>query len=225
MMNLDDHRDILNQSGLEMFQLVRKQFIKSKEAFLSHDSDLAEEVLHTENRVNGMDLKIDRDCERFIALHNPVASDLRFVLALRKINFDLERIGDHAYGISSYIVEVDTPVNQEVLDKLCFEEMYESALSMLDDIRDAYKDSNAKKARKVFKKDKVLNKINLNSFAVISAEVRKNPELIEQYLLLFSVIKKIERVGDLITNIAEEIIFYIEAEVLKHSKKKGPSKK
>lgn len=225
MMNLADHRDILNQAGYEMFQLVRKQMVKSKEAFLNHDSDLAEEVLHTENRVNGMDLKIDRDCERFIALHNPVASDLRFVLALRKINFDLERIGDHAYGISSYIVEVDTPVNQEVLDKLNFEEMYESALSMLDDIKDAYKDSNAKKARKVFKKDKVLNKINLNSFGVISDEVRKNPDLIEQYLLLFSVIKKIERVGDLITNIAEEIIFYIEAEVLKHSKKKGPSKK
>jgi phosphate transport system protein len=172
-----------------------------------------------------MDLKIDRDCERFIALHNPVASDLRFVLALRKINFDLERIGDHAYGISSYIVEVDTPVNQEVLDKLSFEEMYEAALSMLDDIRDAYKQGNAKKARKVFKKDKTLNKINLNAFGIIAEEVKKDPNLIEQYLLLFSVVKKVERVGDLITNIAEEIIFYLEAEVLKHSKRKGPSKK
>lgn len=224
MMNLEDHREILNQAGMEMFQLVRKQFVKSKEAFLNHDNDLAEEVLHTENRVNGIDLKIDRDCERFIALHNPVASDLRFVLALRKINFDLERIGDHAYGISSYIVEVDTPVSQEILDKLRFEEMYEAALSMLDDIRDAYRDSNTKKARKVFKKDKLLNKINLNSFAVISEEVRKDPNLIDEYLLLFSVIKKIERVGDLITNIGEEIIFYLEAEVLKHRKKKGPSK-
>ncbi len=224
MLNLEDHREILNQSGLEMFQLVRKQFIKSKEAFLNHDNDLAEEVLHTENRVNGMDLKLDRECERFIALHNPVASDLRFVLALRKINFDLERIGDHAYGISSYIVEVDTPVNKEVLAKLEFEEMYKAALSMLDDIRDAYQSGNAKKARKVFKKDKTLNKINLNSFGIISEEVRKDPNMIEQYLLLFSVIKKIERVGDLITNIGEEIIFYLEAEVLKHRKKKGPSK-
>lgn len=224
MMNLEDHREILNQAGMEMFQLVRKQFVKSKEAFLNHDSDLAEEVLHTENRVNGIDLKIDRDCERFLALHTPVAGDLRFVLALRKINFDLERIGDHAYGISSYIVEVDTPVSREILDKLQFIEMYEAALSMLDDIRDAYRDSNAKKARKVFKKDKILNKINLNSFAVISEEVRKDPNLIDQYLLLFSVIKKIERVGDLITNIGEEIIFYLEAEVLKHRKKKGPSK-
>ncbi len=87
-----------------MLELCKKQLENAQEAFFNHDSDLAEEVLHTENRVNALDLKIDRDCERFIALHNPVASDLRFVLALRKINFDLERVGDHAYGISNYIM-------------------------------------------------------------------------------------------------------------------------
>lgn len=224
MINLDEHRELLKQYGLEMFNLCRKQLKKSREAFLEHDNDLAEDVLHSENRVNSLDLKIDRDCERFIALHNPVAVDLRFVLALRKINFDLERVGDHAYGISKYITEVDTPVDHKLLEELRFEEMYESALSMLDDIQIAFKDEDAKKARKVFKKDKLLNKINLNSFGIIAKEVKKDPSLIDQYLLLFSVIKKIERVGDLITNIAEEIIFYIEAEVLKHSKKKGPKK-
>lgn len=224
MINLDEHRELLKQYGLEMFQLCRKQLKKSREAFINHDSDLAEDVLHSENRVNSLDLKIDRDCERFIALHNPVAVDLRFVLALRKINFDLERVGDHAYGISKYIIEVDTPVDQKLLKELRFEEMYDSAMSMLDDIQIAFKDEDAKKARKVFKKDKLLNKINLNAFGIISKEVQKDPSLIDQYLLLFSVIKKIERVGDLITNIAEEIIFYMEAEVLKHSKKKGPKK-
>jgi phosphate transport system protein len=224
MINLDEHRDLLKQYGLEMFNLCRKQLKKSHQAFINYDQDLAEDVLHSENRVNSLDLKIDRDCERFIALHNPVAVDLRFVLALRKINFDLERVGDHAYGISKYIVEVDTPVAQELRDQLRFDEMYESALSMLDDIQIAFEDEDAQKARKVFKKDKLLNKINLNSFTVISEEVKKNPQHIDQYLLLFSAIKKIERVGDLITNIAEEIIFYMEAEVLKHSKKKGNKK-
>lgn len=224
MINLEEHRDLLKQHGIEMFNLCRRQLRKSREAFLNHDNDLAEEVLHTENRVNSLDLRIDRDCERFIALHNPVAVDLRFVLALRKINFDLERIGDHAYGISKYIVEVDIPVDHQLAEKLRFQEMYEAALSMLDDIQVAFNDEDAAKARKVFKKDKLLNKINLNSFNVISEEVKKEPALIDQYLLLFSVIKKIERVGDLITNIAEEIIFYMEAEVLKHSRKKGPRK-
>jgi len=220
MTNLDQYRESLKQSGLEMFELSEKQMLKSKEAFLTHDSDLAEEVIHTENRVNALDLKIDRDCERFIALHTPVAGDLRFVLALRKINFDLERVGDHAFGISKYIIEIDTPIDPKLLEKLRFVEMYDSALSMLDDIKDAYLDDDTKKARKVYKKDKVLNKINLNAFKVISEEVKKDPNLIDQYLLLFSIIKKIERIGDLITNIAEEIIFYREAEILKHQKKK-----
>lgn len=224
MINLEQHRESLNQAGLEMFELCKKQMENTREAFFNHDSDLAEEVLHTENRVNALDLRIDRDCERFIALHNPVASDLRFVLALRKINFDLERVGDHAYGISKYIVEVDTPVTKEQLEKLRVEEMYESALSMLDDITEAYNQANAKKARKVFKKDKVLNKINMEAFKIISAEVKKDPESIDQFLLLFTVIKKLERIGDLVTNIAEEIIFYREAEVLKHRKKKRPKK-
>ena len=207
-----------------MFSLCKKQLENAREAFLNHDSDLAEEVLHTENRVNALDLKIDRDCERFIALHNPVASDLRFVLALRKINFDLERIGDHAYGISKYIVEVDTLVASGQLEKLRVEEMYECALSMLDDITEAYSEEDTKKARKVFKKDKILNKINIQSFKIISEEVQKDPKTIDQYLLLFTVIKKLERIGDLVTNIAEEIIFFREAEVLKHRKKKSPKK-
>lgn len=225
MMNLKEYREALNQSGLEMFQLCRKQMMKSREAFLNHDNELAEEVLHTETRVNALDLRIERDCERFLALHNPVASDLRFVLALRKINFDLERIGDHAYGISKYIIEVDTKIDKKLIEQLQFEEMYEAALSMLDDITNAYLEVDTKKARKVFKKDKLLNKINMSCFGIISEEVQKNPKLIDQYLLLFSVIKKTERIGDLITNIAEEIIFYREAEVLKHRKKKMPKKK
>lgn len=224
MISLDQHRETLNHTGLEMLALCKKQLENAREAFFNHDNDLAEEVLHTENRVNALDLKIDRDCERFIALHNPVASDLRFVLALRKINFDLERVGDHAYGISNYIVTIDTPIEQRLLEKMKVEEMFATALSMMDDITDAYNEVDTKVARKVFKKDKVLNQINMDSFAIISEEVRKDANLIDQLMLLFSVIKKLERIGDLITNIAEEIIFYREAEVLKHRKKKGNKK-
>lgn len=224
MINLEQQREALDQAGLEMFRLCEKQMLNSRDAFFNHDSDLAEEVIRTENRVNALDLKIDRDCERFIARYNPVAGDLRFVLALRKITFDLERIGDHAYGISRYVIELDIPIAQDLLEKLRFPEMYDSALSMLEDITKAYKGKDTKHARKVFKKDKLLNKINLNSFNIISEDVKKDPLLIDQYLLLFSIVKKTERIGDLITNIAEEIIFYREAEILKHRKKKKVNK-
>lgn len=220
MMNLEDSKESLNQTGLEMFEICKNQLLKSREAFSKHDSDLAEEVMHTENRVNALDLKIDRDCEKIIALHNPVASDLRFVMALRKINFDLERIGDHAYGISKYVVDVDTKIEQQLLDNLRFDEMYDHTLSMFEDITVAYTESNTKKARKVFKKEKKLNEINQESFKKIEMEIKKNVEKVRACLLLFSVIKKVERIGDLITNIAEEIIFYRDAEILKHNKKK-----
>lgn len=220
MTSLEQNKESLNQSGIEMLELCLKQLEDTREAFFNHDSDLAEEVLHKENRVNALELRIDRDCERFIALHNPVASDLRFVLALRKINFDLERIGDHAYGISNYIVDVDIPVDPKYIDLLQVKEMFEAALSMYEDITEAYVESSSKKSRKVFKKEKTLNKINLKSFKIIAGEVKKDPQCIEQLLLLFSVIKKVERIGDLITNIAEEIIFYRDAEVVKHKKKK-----
>jgi phosphate transport system protein len=225
MISLDQHRDALNQAGLEMLELCIKQLENAQEAFFNHDGDLAEEVMHTENRVNALDLKIDRDCERFIALHNPVAGDLRFVLALRKINFDLERVGDHAYGISHYIVNIDTQIDPRLLERMRVEEMFTTALSMLDDITLAYTEVDTKVARKVFKKDKILNDINMRSFTIISEEVKANPQVIDQVMLLFSVIKKVERIGDLITNIAEEIIFFREAEVLKHRKKKGGKKK
>ena len=92
--------------------------------------------------------------------------------------------------------------------------------SMLEHITIAYKDKNAKEARKVFKKDKKLDKIKLESFRIIEEQIKKDNEIIADALLLFSVLNKWERVGDLLKNIAEEIIFYIDAEVLKHRRKK-----
>lgn len=220
VVNAEQQRDILNQAGLEMLNLCKSQLEKSKEAFLNHDSDLAEEVIHTENRVNALDLKIEKDCEKFLALYNPVAIDLRYIMAIRKINFDLERIADHAFSISKYIVEKDKKIKPHLFKVLAFEKMYDTASLMLENITIAYENKDAKTARKVFKKDKILDKINLDSFAIIENEIKKDNAIISEALLLFSVIKKMERVGDLIKNIAEEIIFYLDAEVLKHKKKK-----
>ena len=99
VINAEQQRDSLNEAGFEMLTLCISQIEKATEAFLTHDSDLAEEVINTETRVNALDLKIENDCEKFLALYNPVAIDLRFIMAILKINFDLERIADHAYGI------------------------------------------------------------------------------------------------------------------------------
>jgi len=170
--------------------------------------------------VNAMDIKIEKDCEKFLALFTPVAVDLRFIMAILKINSDLERIGDHAFNIASYVVEEDKAIPAHLFEAVEFEKMHETTKSMMDNITVAFEEKDVKMARKVFKKDKVLDKINIKSFKILEMEIQKDQTIIKEALFLFSVIKKMERVGDLIKNIAEEIIFYTDAEILKHKRKK-----
>ena len=220
MQNEAYHRDIINQAGSEMLSMCKSQLQKAKESFVTHDSDLAEEVMRKESRINALDIKIEKDCERYLALYNPVASDLRFIMAVLKINGELERIADHAYNISKYVVEVDNKIPSKLLSSIQFEKMYETLISMMENIMDAYENKDVKSARKVFKKDKILDKINSNSFSILGDEIKKDNSIVDEAFIVFSVVKKLERVGDLIKNIAEEIIFYIDAEILKHKKKK-----
>lgn len=219
-MNTKEQRVSINQTGFEMLILCKSQLEKAKEALVNHDTDLAEEVMNTEKRVNSLDLKIEKDCEKFLALYTPVAVDLRFIMAVLKINGELERIADHAYNISKYVVEKDLKIPPHLFKVLEFDKMYETIDSMMDNITFAYTEKDVKTARKVFKKDKVLDKINIKSFRIIEEEIKKDPAIIQQALLLFTVVKKLERIGDLIKNIAEEIIFYVDAEKLKHKRKK-----
>jgi phosphate transport system protein len=214
------HRNLINQIGYDMLILCKSQLQKANEALINNDNDLAEEVIRTESRVNSLDLRIERDCEKFIALYNPVAIDLRFVMVVRKINSDLERIADHAYNISKYVVEKEHKIDPKLLKALNVDDMYTIMDSMLEHITVAYRDKDVKEARKVFKKDRKLDKIKLDSFSIIEEEIIKDTKIIGDALLLFSVLNKWERVGDLMKNIAEEIIFYIDAEVLKHKRKK-----
>ena len=220
VINAEQQRKLIKETGLEMLYLCISQIEKANEALVNSDDDLAEEVINTETRVNALDLKIENDCEKFLALYNPVATDLRFIMAVLKINFDLERIGDHANGISKYVVDQQLKIDPRLFNVLKFDKIFDTIASMFDNIVTAYENNDVKSARKVFKKDKILDKINANSFKIIEVEIKKDATIINQTLLLFAVVKKLERVGDLIKNIAEELIFYIDAEVLKHKKKK-----
>ena len=132
----------------------------------------------------------------------------------------MERIGANAVGIAKYINHVNEQLTAADLDKIKFVEMYENALLMLEDVFEAFEKEDTKLAREVFVKDKVLNKINLNAASITIQFIQQSPDKINNYLYLLSIIRKLERVGDLAKNIAEELIFYIEAKVLKHHKKK-----
>jgi phosphate transport system protein len=225
MKHLEQELRRLKDQVIDTMYLVRNQLHKAKESFTEHDQDLAREIRHYETRVNANELSIDRDCENILALHSPVAIDLRFVIASLKVNTQLERMGDHADAIAGYVLKLDGPYDEELLKKLRFKEMFDTVLSMIDDAIHAFNFENTKLARWVFGKDATANEINRDADIIIAEYVRKNPEKIEKYLLLFSVIKKIERVGDLAKNVAEETIFYTEAKVLKHKKKMDSAKR
>ena len=220
MINIEEQRVTLSKIGEEMLSLCQSQVEKSFEAFITFDTDIAEEVILKENRINALDLKIERDTDHFIALNNPVATDLRFALALLKINYNLERIGDQAFDIANHTIDLNQKLAPELVEKLQFKVMFETLESMFKDIVTAYTDENLKAARKVFKKDKVINQINANTFIIVEEEVVKNPALVKQYLMALVVMKKYEKIGDLLKNISESIIYYIDAKIFKHKKKK-----
>lgn len=208
---------------IEMTSLCKSQLEKVMTAFYSFDKDLAKEVIKNEKRVNAAELKIDSKSEHILALFNPVAIDLRFVVAALKMVSDLERIGDNAKGISHYITKCENPYDQELIKKLRFQEMSDTALEMLTILQESFETDNTQLARTLFSKDELMDEINVSANAVMALYFKEetDPEKILQAIYLLSIIRKVERVGDYVTNIAEEIVFYVKATVLKHKKNKN----
>ncbi len=217
--HLDSEIKDLKMSLLEMFGLVKSQLVKSKEALVNFDKDLAREVRVNEKRVNSFELKLDREIENIIALYNPVAVDLRFVIASLKINSNLERIGDIADGIAQFVININNKPESELLRSTRLIEMFDTAIHIVSDVMLSFEEEDTRMARSVFKKDELLDEINLQANEATAQFIKSNPDKVNQSLYTLSTIRKLERVGDQSKNIAEEIIFYIEAKVLKHRRK------
>lgn len=220
MTHLDEELQALKSDLLRMWALVIDQIEKGKESLLALDKQKAQEIVMNESRVNAYELKIDRDCENLFALFSPVAVDLRCVLAVLKINTNLERIGDNAEGIAKFVIEVDeTSFDKNLLEITKVVEMYERSAEMLKDVYNAFDKEDTLLAKGIFEKDKFLDDINHLATNTITEYIKENIDNIHQALLILSTIRKLERLGDQIKNISEEIIFYVEAVVLKHQAK------
>jgi phosphate transport system protein len=218
MTHLDTELQILKADIVEMWKLVISQLSKTFTAIDASDCDLVHDIHANEKRVDAFELKINMDCENILALFNPVANDLRFVLAVLKINYNLERIGDYANGITKLLEE--TAFSKESVKETHLKNMFEVAIKMLSDTLDSFEKEDIPQLMKVFKKDDKLDKVNKNANKIIAELIRNKPKDIHSFLNLLSIIRKLERVGDQTKNIAEEIVFYIEAKVLRHNRKK-----
>ena len=215
----------LRDEVVTMCRLVHSQLSKGLSSLLNFDKDLAREIVMIEKRVNAAELQIDRSCEDILAIYSPVAVDLRFILAVLKINTNLERIGDIAEGIARSIIDTETPFKQVLLDHTKVVEMYGEAILVVEEILSAFEQENTALARGIFKRDEFLDEINRSANELVINHLMDYPEDIQQALNILSIIRRLERVGDQAENIAEEIIFYIEAKVIKHTKRKHTEEK
>jgi phosphate transport system protein len=204
----------------QMWKLALSQLEKTKQAFLSGDIETAREIVSREKRVDAFELKIDCDCENYIALYNPVAVDLRLILSLLKISSTLERIADFCEGIARHIIEEDCiKMEAELFEELQVEKMFNILISMLSDSFVALESENTKMAGKILSKDDEIDILYRNSINILSEYLQKKPEFIRCGLKLMLLIRKLERIGDHCDNIVEEIVFYVDAKVLKHKVK------
>ena len=220
MTHLDEELTQLKSEITTMWLMVISQLHKTRQSLVEFDKDLAREVVAAEKRINSLELKIDRDCENIFALFNPVAVDLRTVLAILKINNNLGRSGDIAEGIAKYTITAHLPFDQELVEATRILEMYDETNAILEDVLKSFETDDTKLARSIFKRDELVDEINNKANVAVADYIRAHPDRIEDGLYIISMIRKLERVGDHCKNIAEEIIFNIEAKVLKHKSKK-----
>jgi phosphate transport system protein len=208
---------VLKEEINQMWKLVISQLEKAKQAFLNKDIGLALEVISLEKRVNAFELKVDSNCENYIALYSPVAIDLRLVLSIMKISITLERIGDYAAGIARHVADDDcNTIDDSLLNGLDLERMFDILHSMMLESFVAMNTETSANAGKILAKDKEVNKIYRSVLQQLTSNIEQDPSKAHCGLKLSSLIRKMERIGDHCSNIVEEIVFYIEAKVLKH---------
>lgn len=196
--------------GAEVEDTVRK----AVDALVSRNTALAEQVTASDEMMDELEVAIEEECLKILALHQPVAIDLRYVIAILKINNDLERIGDLGVNIAeraSYLAThapIDLPLD--------FTGMAEMAQLMLKRSLDAMVNLDTQLARQVRASDDDVDAINRHMYALIEEYIQANPERVAESLHLLSASRHLERIADQATNIAEDVIYLVEGEIVRH---------
>ncbi len=193
---------------------VERQIQRSIEALTEVDAEKAAAVIAADAEIDRMEMVVEDQAVQLLALQQPVASDLRFLIAALKINNDLERIGDHAVNIAEGAQRLAGQKPFKPFIDIPY--MAEVAMSMLKQSLDAFVNRDALLAKKVIKKDDILDDKNVSIIRELLTYMAEYPNLITYFLELISISKNLERVGDLATNICEDTIFIAEARWVKH---------
>jgi phosphate transport system protein len=205
-----DLKDRLLAMGGRAESIVRK----SIEALKDRNTVLANEVFADDRQIDALELEIDERCVNLLALRQPLATDLRFITAALKITNDLERVGDHAVNIAGSAVRLaEQPQLKPLVD---IPRMADMASDMLRDALDAFVRRDAETARRLVRRDDAVDDLNTQVFRELLSYMVEDPRTISRSMELILVARNLERVADLATNVAEEVVFIAEARVIKH---------
>ncbi|WP_321491357.1 phosphate signaling complex protein PhoU [uncultured Desulfobacter sp.] len=199
---------------LSLGAMVEDRFKKSIYAIKSNDFDLAIQIIETDYLVDAQEIEVEEECLKTLALCHPVATDLRLITAVIKINNDLERIADYAVNIARRFQAGGQGSNPFKYD---YTAMAEQAAKMLKLSLDALVSLDGNLAYKVREMDEDVNAMRNDAYRVMTDAIRKNPENVEEIINMYLISRHIERVGDHTKNIAEEVIYLIDGEIIRHT--------
>ena len=205
---------VLHRNLLSMCATVEELVHKAVDELGDPSVDRARELAKRDDEVDRFDVSIEEECLKILALHQPVATDLRRITTVLKITGELERVADISVHIAERACGLVNQPGIEVPEKL--KEMARRAVEMLHQSIDAYVGLDSHLARQVCESDNVVDELNREIIYELMATMQANPELIEPLINLFSASRHVERVADHATNIAEDVVYLVEGEIIRH---------
>jgi phosphate transport system protein len=215
---LDEHLEKLKTRVIKMCSLVDEQFQLAIKSFEEENVELAQSVIDRDKKVNKYDVKIDKICQKIFALAQPVAMDLRYIMSSLTINSNLERIGDISVNIAENVLLIQK--KPEFFHDTKLEEMFNLTKRMLKNSIDAFIGGNPELAKEVILTDDIVDKLNAENHRILKSIMKQNPENIEAAVALLVISRELERLADHSTNIAEDVFFIVEAQMIKHKYEK-----
>ena len=200
--------------------VVEESVSKAVRAVKTRDAALARGIVDSDVDIDQSEVAIEEECLKVLALHQPVASDLRFIIAVLKINNDLERIGDLAVNIAQRAEVLAEQAPVEIPYDLSA--MSRTACEMLHKSLDALVGTDATLAGEVCAMDSVVDALNRDAFARVQDAIRRSPDRLDALVSMLSVSRYLERIADHATNIGEDVIYMLEGEIIRHRMKSKP---
>ena len=212
--HFEQELESLKTNLVKMGSIVEDAVASSIKALKERDTKLAQKIIGSDDRINSFEIEIDNAIVDLLALQQPVAIDLRLILAAQIINNDLERIGDHAVNIAESAITTAKDENNGPL--LRIPEMGELVQAMLRNAIDGFVHKDPALGQKVLENDDVIDEMNVSVKREVVRSLNSNEMSVERGIDLIRVSSNLERVADLATNIAEEVLFMTQARVVKH---------